>query len=195
METNFNDIQQLWKSQKAADFDFKGLIQQMKATEKKQKTEWMIGLICTPITIMILAFVLPLKDSLLSVLTLLLISFAMGWVIWLNSKSILRKVEDSELYNQRDYLKEQIQKLRLRGKIIQKHMITYGILLALAINLGYLAVLEPLSWQVRLSAHLGATLFIAVIMWFTLKKKNRKFESESRPIIQQLEKLLEEVKN
>lgn len=195
METNFNEIQQLWKSQKASNFDFKGLIQNMKATEKKQKVEWMIGLICTPITLIILVFALPLKDSFLGVLTLLMISLAMAWVLWLNSKSLLRKVEDAELYSQRDYLKEHIQKLKLRGKIIQKYMITYGLLLATAINLGYLAVLEPHSWQFRLGAHLGATLFIAVIMWFTLRQKSKKFESESRPIIQQLEKLLDEIKN
>lgn len=193
METNFNDIQQLWQSQKASNFDLGGLIQQMKATERKQKMEWIIGLACTPITIIVLVYALPLKDSLLGVLTLLIISFGMAWVLWLNSKSLLRQVEDSELYNQRDYLKEQLQKLNLRGKIIQKHMITYGVLLAVAINLGYLAVLEPLSLHLRLAAHLGATLFIAVIMWFTLKRKSKKFEAESRPMIRQLEKLLNTV--
>ncbi|WP_026952501.1 hypothetical protein [Algoriphagus mannitolivorans] len=195
METNFNDIQQLWKSQKAVNFDISGLIQQMKATEKKQKTEWVIGLACVPITISILVYALPLKDSPLGIITLLIISFGMGWVIWLNSKSLLGQVENAERYNQRDYLEEQIQKLNLRGKIIQKHMITYCVLLALAINLGYLAVLAPLSLQVRLGAHVGATLFIAVIMWFTLRKKNKKFEAESRPMIRQLEKLLNELKN
>jgi hypothetical protein len=194
METNFNDIQQLWQSQKASDFDLTGLIQQMKATEKKQKLEWMIGLACTPITIMILVYALPLKDSLLGIFTLLIISFGMAWVIWLNSKSLLRQVENSELYNQRDYLEEQLRKLNLRGKIIQKHMITYGFLIAFAINIGYLAVLAPLSWEMRVMAHLGATLMIFGIMWFTLKKKRKKFEAESRPIIIQLEKLLVELK-
>ncbi|TDQ18857.1 hypothetical protein DFQ04_0667 [Algoriphagus boseongensis] len=195
METNFNDIQQLWQSQKATNFDLSGLIQQMKATEKKQKMEWMIGLICTPITIVILTFVLPLKDSVFGLLALLLISLGMGWVIWLNSKSLLRKVENSDLYNQRDYLEEHIQKLKLRGKIIQKHMITYGVLLAVAINLGYLAVLAPLSLQARLSAHIGATLLIAFVMWFTLRKKRKAFEKNSQPIIESLEKLLSELKN
>ena len=195
METNFNDIQQLWKSQKAVNFDINGLIQQMKASEKKQKTEWIIGVACVPITISILVYALPLKDSPLGIITLLIISFGMGWVIWLNSKSLLGQVENAERYSQRDYLEEQIQKLNLRGKIIQKHMITYGILLALAINLGYLAVLAPLSLPIRFGAHGGATLFIAVVMWFTLRKKRKKFEAESRPMIRQLEKLLDELKN
>jgi len=124
MQTNFNDIQQLWQSQKADNFDLTGLIQQMKATEKKQKKEWMIGLACTPITILILVLVLPLKDSILGILTLVLISFGMAWVIWLNSKSLLKKVEDSESYSQRNYVEDQLRKLNLRGKIIQKHMIT-----------------------------------------------------------------------
>lgn len=193
METNFNDIQQLWQSQKASEFDLTGLIQKMKATEKKQKMEWMIGLACTPITILILVLVLPLKDSILGILTLVLISFGMVWVIWLSSKSLLKKVEDSESYSQRNYVEDQLRKLNLRGKIIQKHMITYGVLLAVAINLGYLEVLSPLALQYRLVAHLGATLFVAGIMWFTLRKKRKTFEAESRPMIKQLEKLLTEM--
>lgn len=195
METNFNDIQQLWQSQKAENFDLAGLIHQMKAAETKQKREWMIGLICTPITIVVLVYALPLKDSLLGILTLILIAFGMAWVIWLNSKSLLTTVEDSESYSQRKFVEDQLQKLNLRGKIIQKHMITYGVLIAVAINLGYLAVLAPLSWEIRLAAHLGATLLIAGIMWFTLRKKRRSFEAESRPMIRQLEKLLIELKN
>lgn len=193
METNFNDIQQLWQSQKASNFDLGGLIQQLKATEKKQKMEWIIGLACTPITIIILVYALPLKDSVLGILTLLIISFGMAWVIWLNSKSLLKKVEDSESYSQRNYVEDQLRKLNLRGKIIQKHMITYGVLLALAINLGYLEVLSPLELKYRLMAHLGATLFVAGIMWFTLRKKRKTFEKESRPMINQLEKLLTEM--
>lgn len=194
METNFNDIQQLWQSQKAENFDLAGLIHQMKAAESKQKREWIIGLICTPITIAILVYALPLKDSILGVLTLLLIASLMAWVLWLNSKALLKPTENAEVYSQKDFVEEQLTKLRLRGQIIQKHMVTYGILLAVAINLGYLAVLYPLSWELRLTAHLGATLFIAVIMWFTLKKKRKSFESQSQPMIQQLEKLLSEMK-
>jgi len=68
-------------------------------------------------------------------------------------------------------------------------------LLAVAINLGYLEVLSPLALQYRLLAHLGATLFVAGIMWFTLRKKKSKFETESQPMIRQLEKLLIELKN
>ncbi len=194
METNFNDIQQLWQSQKAQNFDLAALIQQMKAAESKQKREWMIGLVCTPITIAIVVYALPLKDSLLGVLTLLIIASIMAWVLWLNSKALLKSAENSEAYSQKDYVEEQLTKLRLRGRIIQKHMITYGILLAVAINLGYLAVLAPVSWEFRIAAHLGATLFIAGMMWFTLKKKRKSFESQSRPMIQQLEKLLAEMK-
>jgi hypothetical protein len=195
METNFNDIQQLWQSQKAENFDLTGLIQQLKATEKKQKREWILGLVCLPPTMAVLVYALPLKDSLLGVLTLLIIASIMAWALWLNSKALLKPVENSEAYSQKAYVEEQLTKLRLRGRIIQKHMITYGVLLALAINLGYLAVLEPLSWEFRLAAHLGATLFVFGIMWFTLKKKRKTFEKESGPVIRQLEKIVSELKN
>ena len=195
METNFNDIQQLWQSKKASDFDLPALIKQMKATEKKQKLEWTIALACTPITMIILVYALPLKDSLLGVLTLLVIAFGMAWVIWLNSKALLRTVEDSESYSQRSVVEDQLHKLQLRGKIIQKHMITYGLLIAFAINMGYLEVLSPLSVKFRILAHLGATGMIAGVMWYTLRKKKRTFEIESKPMILQLEKLLAEMKS
>ncbi len=195
METNFNDIQQLWQSKKASDFDLPALIQQLKATEKKQKLEWMIALACTPITMIILVYVLPLKDSFLGVLTLLVIAFGMAWVIWLNSKALLRTVEDSESYSQRSFVEDQLRKLQLRGKIIQKHMITYGLLIAFAINMGYLEVLSPLSVEFRILAHLGATGIIAGVMWYTLRKKKKTFEHESRPMILQLEKILAEMKS
>jgi 1,4-dihydroxy-2-naphthoate octaprenyltransferase len=195
METNFNDIQQLWQSKKASDFDLPALIKQMKATEKKQKLEWTIALACTPITMIILVYALPLKDSLLGVLTLLVIAFGMAWVIWLNSKALLRTVEDSESYSQRSFVEDQLHKLQLRGKIIQKHMITYGLLIAFAINMGYLEVLSPLSVKFRILAHLGATGMIAGVMWYTLRKKKKTFENESRPMILQLEKLLAEMKS
>lgn len=195
METNFNDIQQLWQSQKAKSMDLSGLIQQLKATEKKQKLEWLIALACTPITVILLVFLLPLKDSPLGILTIFIISFGMAWVIWLNSKSLLGQVEDSERYSQREFLEEQLRKLNLRGKIIQTHMITYGFLIAIAINLGYLAVLSSLEWEFRLISHIGATLMIAGIMWITIKKKKKKFEVESGPAILQLEKMLRELKH
>lgn len=193
METNFNDIQQLWQSQKAKNIDLSGLIQQLKATEQKQKLEWIIGMVCLPITVIFLVMVLPLKDSLLATLTLILLSLAMGWVLWLNSKSLLRTVDDSDAYSQKDYLQSQLTKLNLRGKIIQKHMISYGLILILAINLGYLEVLAPLATQLRILAHLGATLLVIGVMWVTLRKKRKAFEAESRPAIRQLEKLLTEM--
>jgi hypothetical protein len=193
METNFNDIQQLWQSQKAKNIDLSGLIQQLKATEKKQKLEWIIGVVCLPITVIFLVMVLPLKDSLLGTLTLILLSLAMGWVLWLNSKSLLRTVDDSDAYSQKDYLQSQLNKLNLRGKIIQKHMISYGLILILAINLGYLEVLSPLATELRILAHLGATLLVIGVMWVTLRKKRKAFEAESRPAIRQLEKLLAEM--
>lgn len=193
METNFNDIQQLWQSQKAKNIDLQALIEQLKTTEKKQKLEWMISIVCLPLTVIFLVTVLPLKDSLLGTVTLILLSLAMGWVLWLNSKSLLRPVENSEAYSQKEYVQEQLKKLTLRGQIIQKHMVSYGLILILAINLGYLEVLSPLETEFRILSHLGATLLIIIIMWVTLRKKRKAFAAESGPAIRQLEKLLSEM--
>ena len=190
METNFSDIQQLWQSQKAKELDLNLLMQQMNKVEKKQKLEWMLVLILTPTTIVFLAFVLPLKDSILGSLSLILIGLGMGWVIYLSSKSKLSAQNDPEVFSNQEFIKSQIKKLSLRNRIIRKHMISYGLILILAINLGYLAVLEPLSPGFRISAHLGASLMIVVIMLITIRRKSKKYDQELKPIIESLKQML-----
>ncbi|WP_075352365.1 hypothetical protein [Algoriphagus marinus] len=190
METNFSDIQQLWQSQKAKELDLNLLMQQMNKVEKKQKLEWMLALILTPITIVFLAIFLPLKDSVLGSLSLILIGLGMGWVIYLSSKSKLSAQNNPEVFSNQEFIKSQIKKLSLRNRIIRKHMISYGLILILAINLAYLAVLEPLSTGFRISAHLGASLMIVVIMLITIRRKSKKYDQELKPIIKHLESLL-----
>lgn len=195
METNFSDIQQLWQSQKAKEFDLAALINQMKKIEEKQKREWIIGIVCTPITVIFLSFVLPWKDSLLGALSLVLVALGMAWVIWLSAKSRLNRLDDSERFDSQEFIQSQLKKLRLRYTILKKHMITYGIILSLAINLGYLVVLEPLSFPLRIAAHTGATLLIVAIMWITIHRKKKKYEQELSPVIEELESLLNNSKN
>jgi membrane associated rhomboid family serine protease len=69
-------------------------------------------------------------------------------------------------------------------------MISYGLILILAINLGYLVVLEPLSIGIQISIHLGGSLMIVVIMFFTIRRKSKKYDQELKPIIESLEQML-----
>jgi Flp pilus assembly protein TadB len=191
MENNLENIQKLWQSQKAKEFDLPILINQMKRIEAKQKKEWIIGISLTPITVIFLASVLPWRESLLGALSIFLVALGMVWVIWLSAKSRLKSIDDSERYNSQKFIQSQLKKLRLRYTILKKHMITYGLIISLAINIGYLVVLEPLSLPIRIAAHVGATLFIFTIMWITIQRKRKKYDQELKPIIEDLERLIE----
>jgi MFS family permease len=191
MENNLENIQKLWQSQKAKEFDLPILINQMKRIEAKQKKEWIIGISLTPITVIFLASVLPWRESLLGALSIFLVALGMVWVIWLSAKSRLKSIDDSERYNSQKFIQSQLKKLRLRYTILKKHMITYGLIISLAINIGYLVVLEPLSLPIRIAPHVGATLFIFTIMWITIQRKRKKYDQELKPIIEDLERLIE----
>jgi|AntRauMFilla1563_2_1112583.scaffolds.fasta_scaffold02864_2 Flp pilus assembly protein TadB len=191
METNFDNIQKLWQNQKAKEFDLPSLISQMKRVEKKQKKEWIIVISLTPITVIFLSFVLPWRESLLGTLSIILVALGMAWVIWLSAKSRLKSIDDSERYSNQEFIQSQLKKLKLRYTILRKHMISYGLVIALAINIGYLVTLAPLSLPIRIAAHVGATLFIFTVMWITIRRKRKKYDQELKPIIEDLERLIE----
>jgi membrane associated rhomboid family serine protease len=106
------------------------------------------------------------------------------------SNSGLKLIDDSERFNNQEFIHSQLQKLRLRHTILKKHLITYGLIIFLAINIGYLVVLEPLSIPTRIAAHVGATLFVFTIMWITIRIKRKKYDQELKPIIEDLERLI-----
>jgi len=191
MENNFEDIQKLWQRQKANEFDLPSLINQMKRIEERQKRELIIGISLTPITVIFLAFVLPWRESLQGALSIILVALGMAWVIWLSAKSRLKSIDNSERFNSQEFIQSQLKKLRLRYIILKKHMITYGLIISLAINIGYLVTLEPLSLPIRIAAHVGATLLVFTIMWITIRRKRKKYDQELKPIIEDLERLIE----
>ncbi|MHA7128362.1 hypothetical protein [Algoriphagus namhaensis] len=191
METNFTDIQQLWQSQKAAHFDVQKLIGQLQRLEKKQKREWIIALALLPMTLIVLALVLPWRESSLATTSLVMIGLGMVWMVWLSAKSRVVTTRDSEDFSNQEFIQKQLGKLRLRYTILQKHILIYGGLIALAVNISYLVVLEPLSPGYRLLSHLNATLFIALVMYGSIRFKKRKYDKELKPMIEHLEKLLE----
>lgn len=106
------------------------------------------------------------------------------------SNSGLKLIDDSERFNNQEFIHSQLQKLRLRYTILKKHLITYGLIISLAINIGYLVVLEPLSIPTRIAAHVGATLFVFTIMWITIRIKRKKYDQVLKPIIEDLERLI-----
>lgn len=194
METNFNDIQQLWQSQKAESFDLSGLIEGLKKTEQKQKRERISITVITPVTLAFLFYFMPWQESNLILVSLIVIAVAMIWVGWLSFSSMLKPSDNSESFSNKKYIKSQLDKLRQRYKIASRYMYFYAFLLAAAINVGYFVLLAPLSDTIRISAHVGVTLMIFAIIHFTVKMRIKKYNKTLRPLMEQLEKLLADAK-
>ncbi len=195
METNFNDIQQLWQSQKADKFDLSSLVAGLKKTEEKQKRERISIVIITPTTLAFLFAVMPWGESKAILFSLLVIAAAMFWVGWLIFSSAVKPSDDSESFSNREYIKTQLGKLRQRYKIAGKYMYFYAFLLGVAINVAYFVLLAPLSDAIRLGTHVGLTAMIFAVMHFSIKRRIRKYDQTLKPMIGQLEKLLLESKD
>ncbi|SEG17140.1 hypothetical protein [Algoriphagus boritolerans] len=195
METNFNDIQQLWQSQKAENFDLASLIEGLKKTEVKQKRERIAIAIITPATLVFLFIFMPWQESKAILLSLLVIAVAMIGVGILSFSSRISPSDDSENFSNKEYLKSQFEKLKFRYKIAGKYMYYYAFLLAVALNVAYFVLLAPFSDLIRILTHTGLTVMIFGIMHFSIKRRLKKYDKSLQPMMKQLEKLLTEAKN
>lgn len=195
METNFDHIQQLWQSQKSQPFDLPGLIKGLKKTEKKQKRELMFMAIITPMTLGIIAWSLPWKENPVFILSWLLIAIAMIGIFGLTFKAKLNKSDSSESLSNRDFIQTQIKKLKSRYKIANKYMYIYTMLLILGLNIAYFILMEPFPTSIRLIIHISLSVAILVFMHFSIKRKIKKYDKTLKPLIEQMENLLEELKN
>lgn len=191
MENNFEDMQKLWQAQKPVEFDLTGLISGLKKTEAKQKRELISMLIITPLTIGFLFWSMPWKESRGIDISLYIIAFAMIWLLVMALRSKVSKNDSSERFSNEDYLKTQIKKLNFRYEIAKKYMHGYTFLLLLALNICYYILLEPLSAISRIGIHLALTLIVGGFMFWQIKKKVRKYDKELKPLIHQMEGMLE----
>ncbi len=190
MDSNFNDIQQLWQSQKARSFDINALIQSLKQTEKSQARERICIVVATPATVGFLFWVMPWRESPTILLSLVLIALILVWASWLSYVSRVKPVDSTENFSNKAYLTAQIKRLTYRHRIAQRHMYIYGIVLTLALNISYFVLLEPLQTWARVLIHLGLTLAVMGFMHWSLRRRLKKYDGTLKPTIEALEGLL-----
>lgn len=191
MENKFEDIQKLWQAQKPVEFDITSLMAGMKKTEAKQSREQLFMLICTPLTIGLLFWSMPWRESRGIEISLYIIAFAMIWVLGMALRSKISQNDSSERFSNEEYLKTQITKLNYRYQIAKKYMYGYTFLLLLALNICYFILLEPLDILPRIGIHLALTCSVAGFMHWQMKKKVKKYDLELKPMIEQMEAMLE----
>jgi uncharacterized membrane protein YbaN (DUF454 family) len=190
METNFNDIQQLWQSKKASDIDLTALIQNLRQTEVSQKREQICIALATPATVGFLFWVMPWRESTGILISLILIALIMAWATWMAYRSRLKPVDSTESFDNQAYLSTQIKQLKYRYRIAQRHMYTYGIVLCVALNISYFILLEPVETWIRVLIHLALTAAVMGYMHWSLKKRLKKYDLSVKPAIKSLETLL-----
>jgi uncharacterized membrane protein YbaN (DUF454 family) len=193
METNFNDIQQLWQSQKASNIDFTALMQSLRQTEKSQKRERICIVLATPATVGFLFWVMPWRESTGILISLILIALIMVWATWMAYRSRLKPVDSTESLSNQAYLNTQIKQLKYRYRIAQRHMYTYGIVLCVALNISYFILLEPVQTWIRIVIHLALTAAVMGYMHISLRKRLKKYDQSIKPAIKTLENLLTQV--
>ncbi len=192
MENNFEDLKKLWQNQRPVEFELTKLVKGLRETASKQQRERIAMLIITPVTIGFLFYTMPFRESRAILISLCLIAVAMLWVVWLTFSSRLRPVDSSEQFANKDYLEIQIQKLTYRYKIARKHMYGYAFLLAVALNISYFVLLEPLHWLIRVGIHLVLTCSIFAFMHWSIRRRVKKYDKELKPMITSLENILKE---
>lgn len=191
MENKFEDIQKLWQAQKPVEFDLPALMAGMKKTEAKQRREQLFMMIITPLTIGLLFWTMPWRESRGIEISLYIIAFAMIWVLGMAFRSKISKSDSSERFSNEEYLKTQIKKLSFRYQIAKKYMYGYMFLLVLALNISYYILLEPLIAITRIGIHLALTLSVAGFMHWQMRRKVKKYDLELKPMIEQMEAMLE----
>ncbi|SFB42007.1 hypothetical protein [Algoriphagus aquimarinus] len=191
MENNFENIQKLWQAQKPVEFDLTTLMAGLKKTEVKQRREVISMLIITPLTIGFLFWSMPWRESQGIEISLYIIAFAMIWVLGMAFRSKVAKNDSSERFTNEEYLKTQIKKLNYRYEIAEKYMYVYTFFLLLALNICYYILLEPLNALLRIGIHLALTVVVGGFMHWQIRKKVKKYDKELKPMMEQMEGMLE----
>ncbi|GER59125.1 hypothetical protein [Patiriisocius marinus] len=191
MEKDITNWQNLWKEEKSTPLDVSKLIIHLNKIEKKGKLERIILLVAVPVTIIVLALLLPILSNIYYLITIVIVSFGMMMILIQSYKSKYRLISNDAELNNHKYIKNLIHKLKQRMLTTSRYMWFYTFLLVLGINIGYIDVLQKfyVSITVRIFIHIIFTVLMICVMYYSIE--NRKKENNKRilPLIDFLENL------
>ena len=179
----------LYQQKKANEIDIHSLIEGFNKIEKKQRRERIFLTIVFPITIYLLIQVMPSISNPYYLSAVVLMSFAMLFLLAMTYKNRVSKIDMTQKFNNKDFIENQISALKHRILITSKYMWIYAIILVAGINVGYIEALHYFSWPVRILGHVGVSGMMLVGFYFGVKNKLKKYDKEVVPLIQQLESL------
>lgn len=191
MEKDITNWQNLWKEEKSKALDLNKFIADLNKIEKKGKLERIILLVAVPITIIILATLLPLLSSIYYLTSILLISFCMIMILIQSYRSKYSLIRNNAELSNLNYIKNLIHKLKQRMLTTSRYMWLYTFLLVLGINIGYIDVLQKfdVSIIVRYIIHLVFTVTVLSFMYYSIEKRKKENKKGVLPLIDFLENL------
>jgi len=189
MENDIKDWQNLWQEQKSKPLNINEMIAQLNTIEKKGKTERLVLIIATPITIIILLFVLPVFESKFYFLAVLCVAIGMIMIVLQSYKSKFKLLSKEESFSNQEFIKEKHVKLKEKIVTTSKYMWIYTALLISGINFGYLEIFKDFSMPFRVGMHISFSVILFVLMYIGIKVKLKQNTKEIEPLIQKLEAL------
>lgn len=194
MEQDISNLQNLWKEEKSSYFDLNKLITQLNKIEKKGKLERIVLLISVPITIVILATLLPLFSNQNYLISILLMSLGMLMILIQTFRSKNNLIKNEHELNNQNYIETLIVKLKERMLTTSRYMWVYALLLITGLNIGYIDILE--KFNIPLSAKIITHFMLSGVMlylfYYGISKRKKKNNDEILPLINLLENLKKE---
>ena len=191
MEKDITSWQNLWKEEKSTPLDLSKLITHLNKIEKKGKLERIILLVAVPITIIVLATLLPLFSNINYLISITLISVGMLIILIQSYRSKYNlTINDAELNNQ-TYIKNLIHKLKQRILTTSRYMWIYAFFLTLGLNIGYIDILQNFNVTliIRIIIHVIFTGVMFYLMYYFIEKRKKENDKEIFPLVNFLENL------
>ena len=97
--------------------------------------------------------------------------------------------------NSLDFIDEVLKNFAIQRKFFKDKIWIFGAALVIGINILYLDVLKALTTIERLYFHLGFTVLMVLVLWLGIKFRMFRFRREYDPIINELTKIKEDLKD
>ncbi len=189
MKQDITNWKNLWGEKKSNPVDLETLIGELTKIEKKNKKERIVLLIAFPLTLIILAILLPIFQSKYYLLSIVFIGAGMFMILLQLYKSKLDNSRNEGSFNNQEFIKANIKSLKEKMITTSKYMWIYTVLLLFGLNIGYLEVLNGLNFPARILIHLILTIAILFFMYSGIKKRLLKNKEKILPLIDELENL------
>ncbi len=191
METNFNDLQNMWKLQKATSTSStESLIEGLKRRDRINKRERIALTISFALSISVLFISTFYVGNIFYTIGIILISIGMVIFLWQIFESKLPKSHQNFDANTKDFATKQIYVLKNTLNISAKYIWVYAAFIIIGLNISYIGFVKFLPVSVLIAINLFFTVGLFYIFYYSIKKRKQKNREEILPLIARLEDML-----